>query len=63
VIGHLKNHGHLGRCISKAGDAANAILSAGRPQLLLAWLKELLLLILLALLDAHQPQRATRSTS
>jgi IS5 family transposase len=30
VIGHLKAEGHLGRCYLKgrAGDAANAILSA-----------------------------------
>jgi transposase, IS5 family len=31
VIGHLKAEGHVGRCYLKgrAGDAANAILSAG----------------------------------
>jgi transposase, IS5 family len=46
VIGHLKAEGHLGRCYLKgrAGDAANAILSAVgynfRP--ILAWLRALL---------------------
>jgi IS5 family transposase len=46
VFGHLKAEGHLGRCNLKdrAGDAANAILSAvgynfGR---VLAWLRALL---------------------
>jgi hypothetical protein len=43
VIGHMKAEGHLGRCYLKgrAGDAANAILSAVgyNFQRILAWLR------------------------
>jgi IS5 family transposase len=55
VIGHMKTDGHLGRCYLKgrAGDAANAILTAvGYLRLVLAWLRMLLRLILGALLQA-----------
>jgi IS5 family transposase len=52
VIGHLKAEGHLGRCYLKgtAGDAANAILTAvgHNLRLVLAWLRMLLRLILIA---------------
>jgi IS5 family transposase len=50
VIGHLKAEGHLGRCYLKgrAGDAANAILSAVGYNFrrILAWLRVLLRLFL-----------------
>ena len=53
VIGHMKAGGHLGRCYLKgrAGDAANAILSAVGQNLrrVLAWLRALLLQILIAI--------------
>jgi transposase, IS5 family len=53
VIGHLKAEGHLGRCYLKgrAGDAANAILSAigYNFRRILAWLRVLLLRILAAI--------------
>ena len=53
VIGHMKSEGHLGRCYLKGrdGDAANAILSAIGHNLrrVLAWLRMILCLILLAL--------------
>src|SRR5713101_7289413 len=56
VIGHLKTDGHLGRCYLKgrAGDAANAVLTAVgyNLRLVLAWLRILLRLILGALLQA-----------
>jgi len=52
VIGHLKAEGHLGRCYLKgrAGDAANAILSAVGYNFrrFLAWLRVLLRLFLIA---------------
>jgi transposase, IS5 family len=67
VIGHMKTDGHLGRCHLKGrdGDAANAVLSAAGHnfRLLLAWLRKLLLLILVALLNAHHPQPALKSAS
>ena len=67
VIGHLKTDGHLGRCHLKGreGDAANAILTAvgHNLRLILAWLRELLLLILAALAAAHEPQPASKSAS
>jgi len=67
VIGHMKTDGHLGRSHLKgrAGDAANAILSAiGHYfRLLLAWLRQLLLFILVAILSAHQRQTALKSVS
>jgi IS5 family transposase len=54
VIGHLKAEGHLGRCYLKgrAGDAANAILSAVGCNFrrILAWLRALLPQILIAVL-------------
>jgi len=54
IIGHMKNDGHLGRNYLKgrAGDAANAILSAvgHNFRLILAWLRMILRLILAALL-------------
>jgi IS5 family transposase len=53
VIGHMKAEGHLGRCYLKgrAGDAANAILSAVgyNFQRILAWLRALLRLSLIAI--------------
>src|ERR1700730_8930175 len=53
VIGHLKAEGHLGRCYLKgrAGDAANAILSAVGYNFrrVLAWLRDLLCQILVAI--------------
>jgi hypothetical protein len=53
VISHMKAEGHLGRCYLKgtAGDAANAILTAvgHNLRLILAWLRILLRLILVAL--------------
>ena len=56
VIGHMKAEGHLGRCYLKgaAGDAANAILTAVgyNLRLVLAWLRILLCLILIALCSA-----------
>ena len=62
VIGHMKSEGHLGRCYLKgrAGDAANAILSAVGHNLrrVLAWLKAFLRLILTALLAAFTIQSA-----
>ena len=54
VIGHLKNDGHLGRCFLKGrhGDAANVVLSAVgyNLRLVLKWLRDLLRLILQAIL-------------
>jgi transposase, IS5 family len=54
VIGHMKVEGHLGRCYLKgrALDAANAILAAvGRNfRRILAWLRALLRLLLIAIL-------------
>ena len=54
VIGHMKAEGHLGRCYLKgrAGDAANAILSAVGYNFrrILAWLRALLCQILIAVL-------------
>jgi transposase, IS5 family len=53
AIGHMKTDGHLGRCYLKgaAGDAANVILSAVgyNLRLVLAWLRILLRLFLIAL--------------
>jgi transposase, IS5 family len=54
VIGHIKAEGHLGRCYLKgrAGDATNVILSAVgyKLRLVLAWLRMILRVVLLALL-------------
>jgi IS5 family transposase len=48
VNGHMKTDGHLGRCYLKgrAGDAANAVLTAVgyNLRLILAWLRALLCL-------------------
>jgi hypothetical protein len=53
VIGHMKAEGHLGRCYLKgrAGDAANAILSAVGYNFrrILAWLRALLCFFLIAI--------------
>ena len=65
VIGHMKNDGHLGRCYLKGrdGDAANAILAAVgyNFRLLLAWLRVLLRLILVALRTAFAIQSTVKS--
>jgi IS5 family transposase len=67
TIGHMKSEGHLGRCYLKgrAGDAANAILSAigYNFRRILAWLRKLLRLILTALLTAFLPQSALKPAS
>jgi IS5 family transposase len=53
VISHMKAEGHLGRCYLKgrAGDAADAVLTAVGYNFrrILAWLRTLLRLILIAL--------------
>jgi transposase, IS5 family len=53
IIGHMKSDGHLGRCHLKGreGDAANVILTAVGHNLrrILAWLRDLLSSILIAL--------------
>jgi len=67
AIGHMKSEGHLGRCYLKgrAGDAANAILSAAGYNFrrVLAWLRKLLRLFLNALWaafpDAFAPNAAS----
>ena len=65
VIGHMKTQGHLGRCYLKGrtGDAANAILSAVgyNLRLVLAWLRIILRVILLALLDSFASRSAVKS--
>jgi IS5 family transposase len=65
VIGHMKTDGHLGRCYLKGrqGDAANAILTAVgyNLRLLLAWLRILLRLFLLALGQAFVTPKPLRS--
>ena len=67
VIGHMKTDGHLGRCYLKgaAGDAANTILSAVGYNLrrVLAWLRILLRLILIALLRPVATQPALKTAS
>lgn len=67
VIGHMKIDGHLGRCHLKGrkGDAANVILTAVGHNLrrVLAWLRALLRLILLALWQAFAPVPALRWAS
>jgi transposase, IS5 family len=56
VIGHMKAEGHLGRCYLKGrdGDAANTILTAVGYNFrrILAWLRDLLRKILIAILRA-----------
>src|SRR5437870_824757 len=63
VIGHMKTDGHLGRCYLKGrtGDAANAVLTAVgyNLRLILAWLKALLCLILIALTQAFTTRRCS----
>ena len=67
IIGHLKAEGHLGRCYLKgrAGDAANVVLSAVGHNFrrILAWLRELLCLFLIAAIANARlsPQIAWRS--
>jgi IS5 family transposase len=67
VIGHMKAEGHLGRCYLKgrAGDAINAILTAAGYNFrrILAWLRTLLRLILIALLVTFQIQPALKQAS
>jgi IS5 family transposase len=67
VIGHMKIDGHLGRCHLKGreGDAANVILTAVGHNLrrVLAWLRALLCLILLALSQAFTKTPAVRWAS
>src|SRR6516165_1095995 len=67
VIGHMKAEGHLGRCYLKgrAGDAANVILSAVgyNLRLVLAWLRIILRVILLALLQTFTIQPALKPAS
>ena len=67
VIGHMKADGHLGRCHLKgrAGDAANAVLTAvgHNLRLVLAWLRVLLRAILAALLLTLQAQSLVKSAS
>jgi len=67
VIGHMKSDGHLGRCHLKGrdGDAANVVLSAvgHNLRLVLAWLKMLLRLILIALWTVFTLQNAIKSAS
>jgi transposase, IS5 family len=67
VIGHMKTDGHLGRCYlsGRDGDAANVILSAvgHNLRLVLAWLRILLRLILIALRPAFAVTPALKSAS
>ena len=62
LIGHLKAEGHLGRCYLKgrAGDAANAILSAVSYNFrrILAWLCALFRLFQIAILRCFITQSA-----
>ena len=62
VIGHLKAEGHLGRCYLKGrdGDAANAILSAVGYNFrrILAWLRRILRMFLIAVLRLSISQSA-----
>src|SRR6266576_661513 len=65
VIGHMKTDGHLGRCYLKgrAGDAANAVLTAVgyNLRLILAWLRVLLCLILTALTQPFTTRSVLKS--
>ena len=65
VIGHMKADGHLGRCHLKgrAGDAANAVLTATgyNLRLVLAWLRILLRVILKTLSTAFPIQITVKS--
>ena len=62
VIGHMKAEGHLGRCYLKgrAGNAANAILSAVGYNLRL---RMILRVVLLALVGTLVIQPAVKSAS
>ena len=61
----MKTDGHLGRCYLKgrAGDAANAILSAVgyNLRLVLAWLRIILRAILVAILQIFAIRLAVKS--
>jgi IS5 family transposase len=63
----MKTDGHLGRCHLKGrqGDAANVILTAvgHNLRLVLAWLRALLRLIVLTLLQAFATPSALKSAS
>jgi IS5 family transposase len=65
VIGHMKNDGHLGRCYLKGrdGDAANIILTATgyNLRLVLAWLRELLRIILTVMMRTFANPSAFKS--
>lgn len=65
VIGHMKNDGHLGRCYLKGrdGDAANVILTATgyNLRLVLAWLRELLRIILTVMMRTFANPLAFKS--
>jgi len=67
LIGHMKHEGHLGRCHLKgrAGDAANAILSAVGHNFrrILAWLSAFLSAILSVLVDLFNRQLSLNHTS
>lgn len=67
VIGHMKTDGHLGRCYLKGrgGDAANAILSAVgyNLRLVLSWLRIILRIILLALIQPFTARPGLKSAS
>ena len=67
VIGHMKAEGHLGRCYLKgrAGDAANAILTAVGHNLrrVLAWLRKLLCLVLIVIARNFASYPTLKSTS
>src|SRR5262249_9438863 len=67
VIGHMKAEGHLGRCYLKgrAGDAAHVILHAVgyNLRLVLAWLRIILRVILLALLQTFTIRPALKPAS
>ena len=64
VMGHMKNDGHLGRNYLKgrAGDAANAILTAvgHNFRLILAWLRMLLRLFLDAIIEAFMVKQSAK---
>ena len=63
----MKAEGHLGRCYLKgrAGDAANVILSAVgyNLRLVLAWLRMILRVLLLALVQIVAIQPALKAAS
>jgi IS5 family transposase len=63
----MKTDGHLGRCHLKGrqGDAANVVLTAvgHNLRLVLAWLRALLRLIVLTLLQAFATPSALKSAS